>query len=73
MLRDGDSEATDRHKGTLWTEKLSTQIVKFNKTRNELHFISRSQIEAFAHKKGMEIQVVEHSKRTSNLLFCLTK
>ena len=73
VVRDGVSELQDRHKGTKLTEIFSTRIFKFNKTQNELHFISRSFMEAFAAKHGMSLQVLDLTKYTSNLIFVMTR
>ncbi len=73
IIRDGVEELTERHKGTKRTEVFSTKIFNFNKTRNELHFISRSFIEQWAQSKGMQVAVIDNTKKTSNLIFVLKK
>ncbi len=73
IIRDGVSELSNRHKTTLLTEILSTRIFNFNKTQNELHFISRSFIESFAAKHRMQLQVIDSTRFTSNLVFVLKK
>jgi 1-acyl-sn-glycerol-3-phosphate acyltransferase len=73
IIRDGVEELTERHKGTKRTEVLSTRIFNFNKTRNELHFISRSFIEQWSKQKGMQVTVIDNTKKTSNLIFVLKK
>lgn len=73
IIRDGVSELKERIKGTKLTELFSTRILKFNKTANELHFISRASIEAFAEKHGMQLQVSDNTKLTANLVFVLSK
>jgi len=73
IIRDGISELEDRHKGTKATEVMSTKVFKFNKTKNELHFISGSFIEAFAARNGMELQALDLTRFTSNLVFVLKK
>lgn len=73
IIRDGISELQDRIKGTKMTEVFSTRIFKFNKTQNELHFISRTLIENFAARHGMSVEVHDNAKVTANLTFVLKK
>jgi len=73
ILRDGVEELKDRHKGTKLTELFSTRILKFNKTQNDLHFISRQFIEQWAARKGLSLEVIDNTKKTSNLIFVLRR
>ncbi len=73
ILRDGVKELTERHEGTKRTEVLSTRIFNFNKTQNALHFLSRAYIEGWAKDKNMSIEVIDLTKKTSNLIFVLKK
>lgn len=73
IIRDGVSELQDRHKRTKLTEIFSTKIFKFNKTQNELHFISKAFIERFAAKYNLDLQILDLTKYTSNLIFVLKK
>ncbi|HTM64691.1 MAG TPA: 1-acyl-sn-glycerol-3-phosphate acyltransferase [Flavipsychrobacter sp.] len=73
IIRDGISELQKRIEGTRRTEVWSTKIMKFNKTQNELHFISRAFIEAFAQERNMSIEVMDLTKYTANLTFVLRK
>lgn len=73
IIRDGVEELKERHKGTRLSELFSTKIFKFNKTRNELHFISREMITVFAAAKNLSLEVIDTTKRTSNLTFVLRK
>jgi len=73
IIRDGVEELKERHKGTQLSELFSTKIFKFNKTRNKLHFISRNMITAFAQENGLLLEVIDTTKRTSNLTFVLRK
>lgn len=73
VVRDGVSELQDRHKGTKLTEVFSTQVFRFNKTQNELHFISKQFIAAFAGKHGLVLQELDLTKYTSNLIFVMKK
>lgn len=73
IMRDGISELTDRIKGTKLTEVFSTKLLGFNKTQNQLHFISRRLIDDFAAKHNMQVEVLDNAKRTANLTFVLRK
>lgn len=73
VIRDGVSELKDRIKGTKLTELFSTRIFKFNKTQNDLHYISRKYIESFALRNGMTVEILDNAKFTANLTFVLRK
>ncbi|MBS1771941.1 MAG: MMPL family transporter [Bacteroidetes bacterium] len=73
IIRDGVAELQDRIKGTKLTELFSTKMFKFNKTQNDLHYISRAFIESFAAKHGMSVEVLDNAKFTANLVFVLRK
>ncbi|WP_155173934.1 class I SAM-dependent methyltransferase, partial [Fulvivirga kasyanovii] len=72
IIRDGDSNKKDRHKGTELTEVFSTGS-GFNKTRNKLNFISSDTIEKFAERNNFKLEVIDNTKRTSNTIFVLTQ
>lgn len=73
IVRDGISELTERIKGTKLTEVFSTKLLGFNKTQNQLHFISRRLIDDFAAKHDMQVEVLDNAKMTANLTFVLRK
>jgi len=73
LLRDGVVEMQEKHKNTIKTEQLSTKIFKFNKTQNDLHFISQKEIEEWSTKKGLNIASHNFSKSLSNITFIITK
>lgn len=73
ILRDGDADLIEKHKGTRLTEIFSTKIFSFNKTTNELHFLSGKMIESLAEEKGMSLQRIDHTKYTSNVIWVLRK
>lgn len=72
ILRDGDADLLNRQKGTWLTELLSTKIFGFNKTQNQLHFISGQWLRSFALTHGFLVQEVDSSKLTSNKVWILT-
>ncbi len=75
LIREGDKALKGRHKATRFSELLSTRIVRFNKTdeTGELHFTSEKQIRDFAERIGLQMEIIDHTKYTSNLLFVLSK
>lgn len=73
IVRDGVSELTDRMEKTKMTEVYSTKIFSFNKTQNQLHFISRKMIEDFAAAHNLQVEVLDNAKMTANLIFVLKK
>src|SRR5690606_16961449 len=73
IIRDGVLEMSQRMKITRKTELWSTRILKFNKTKNELHFVSRKTIEDFAKKHSLSLEILDYSSHTANLIFVLRK
>ncbi|MBL6446518.1 MMPL family transporter [Fulvivirga sp. 29W222] len=72
IIRDGDSNKKERHRGTELTEVFSTGS-GFNKTRNTLNFISSDTIQHFAERNKFKLEVIDNTKRTSNTIFVLTQ
>lgn len=73
IIRDSDTEMNKKHRGTWLTELFSTNITGFNKTIHKLDFVSRSQIEKFAEQTCMNLDIIDNTKLTSNLIYILTK
>jgi 1-acyl-sn-glycerol-3-phosphate acyltransferase len=73
IIRDGVIELKDRQKRTALTEVFSTRILGFNKTTNDLHFISRQKMGALAQANGLTLQVLDEARYTSNLIFVFKK
>lgn len=65
LIRDGFTE-NKRHESTRLTEHFSTKLIRFNKTQNELDFLSKSEIEDIAARFGMECETLDEGHRTSN-------
>ncbi|MEX2336692.1 MAG: 1-acyl-sn-glycerol-3-phosphate acyltransferase [Fulvivirga sp.] len=72
IIRDGDSDKSTRHRGTKLTEVFSTGT-GFNKTRNELRYISSRMMKEFAQKNNFKLDIIANSRRTSNTVFVLTQ
>lgn len=73
IIRDGVKELSSRHKGTELTERFSTNILGFNKTKNDLHFIYQKDIENWAAAHKMNIKIIDTAKNTSNVMMLLHK
>ncbi len=73
IVRDGVKELDRKHKGTELTEVFSTKIFGFNKTDNALHFISRRFLEDFAKQHHLRMEVIDHTKFTSNIIAVFSK
>lgn len=71
IVRDSDSSNKRRHEGSKLTEFFSTNI-GFNKTRNQLNFVSRDFFEKFAEQNLLKLEVIDNTKLTSNLIFVLS-
>lgn len=69
IIRDGNADLGERHKGTRMTEFFSVKLLGFNKAVNELNFVSGAHIREVA--QGMSIEVIDHTKFTSNVIFVL--
>ncbi|MFV0605303.1 MAG: 1-acyl-sn-glycerol-3-phosphate acyltransferase [Niabella sp.] len=73
IIRDGDADLAGKHKGTQLTELFSTKIFSFNKTVNQLSFLSGKTIETLAKKHGMLLERIDNTKYTSNVVWVLRK
>ncbi len=73
LVRDGDRDLEERHKGTRLTEFFSTRFFAFNKTvHRELYFLSGKTIRDLAQRKNMQCRSIDPSKYTSNIVFVIT-
>lgn len=74
IIRDGDKDATQKHKRTELTEFFSTRLLNFNKTSDKgLFFLSASMIRDTAHQHQMECKEISDSDITSNTIFVIKK
>ena len=73
LLRDGDSQLHQRHKGTKLTEFFSTRS-GFNKTTVQgLSFLSGEMVRRVAAEHGLSLATSDSTRFTSNVLFILRK
>lgn len=73
IIRDGVTELKQRHRKTKLTELFSTRLLQFNKTKNELHFLSKEKLRIWAKEKNMTLEILENDRITSNLIFIFRK
>jgi hypothetical protein len=73
VVRDGDASQTEGHEKIKSTEVWSTEIMKFNKTTEELTFVSANWMKEFAENNGLDIKVRRCDKDSSETLYILTK
>lgn len=73
IIRDGDKDSGKKHEGTKLTEFFSTKFLKFNKTQNPLYFMSGEQIISAGKKLGLDAEVIDNTKFTSNKFYILRK
>lgn len=73
IIRDGNAEEQQRHKVTRFTELLSTQIIKFNKTEEKLDFLSESRINQIANEYGLTVESIQNDRYTSNTIYILQR
>lgn len=73
IIRDGDADKRDKHRRTEWTEIWSTRILRFNKTKAGLSFLSGSMIRQIAAAHDMDCTERDNDSSTSNVIFMLKK
>ncbi len=72
VLRDGNADLKERHKGTRLTEFFSTKFFGFNKTTaTGLSFLSGSSIKELAAMHNMKCKEIDQTKYTSNIIFVI--
>ena len=74
VIRDANKDLALRHRGTRFTEFISTTFSGFNKTANQgLSFLSGNFIRSMAAEHRMDCQEIDQTKYTSNVIFVLKK
>ncbi|MBX2921131.1 MAG: 1-acyl-sn-glycerol-3-phosphate acyltransferase [Chitinophagaceae bacterium] len=74
IVRDGNKDLEERHRGTRMTEFFSTRFTGFNKVTNEgLSFLSGSTIHNLAKECQLECREIDDTRFTSNIIFVLSK
>ncbi len=73
LVREGNADLKERHKGTELTEFFSVKLLKFNKSTRSLNFLSGESIKGIANKRGMTVEIDDNAKFTSNVIFVIRK
>ncbi len=74
IIRDGNKDLTARHKGTKFTEFISTKFYGFNKTSgNGLSFLSAGFVRSIAAEQKVACTEIDQAKFTSNIIFVIKK
>jgi 2-polyprenyl-3-methyl-5-hydroxy-6-metoxy-1,4-benzoquinol methylase len=71
LIRDADKDLQKRHMVTRYTEFFSTRSGWNKSVNRELSFFSGERIKTLARSNNMNVEIIENSKYTSNLLFIL--
>jgi len=73
VIRDGNKDLQERHRGTKLTELFSTDVFGFNKTSGPgLSYLSGTTIREIAAANNMVCREIDETKFTSNIIFVLT-
>ncbi len=73
IIRDGDKDLTEKHKGTKLSEFFSVKLMRFNKATQELNFLSGETIIQQANKHHLTVTKVDDTKFTSNVIFVIKR
>jgi 1-acyl-sn-glycerol-3-phosphate acyltransferase len=73
IIRDGNTDLKERHKGTELTEFFSIKVLKFNKSTHPLNFLSGKRIREFVALQDMTVEIEEDSRLTSNIFMIFRK
>ena len=72
MIREGNKELGNQHRGTQVSEFFSTRVMGFNKTDTHgLTFLSGSMIHHLAQSKNMDCREINDARFTSNMIFVI--
>ena len=73
IIRDGNTDLKERHKGTQLTEFFSIKVLKFNKSNHPLSFLSGKRISQLVERHGLTVEIEDSSRLTSNTLMIFRK
>jgi 2-polyprenyl-3-methyl-5-hydroxy-6-metoxy-1,4-benzoquinol methylase len=73
IVRDGNADLAERHRGTRLTEFFSVRLLKFNKAEQALNFVSGKALTALAERYGLRVVVQDETRFTSNVIFVFEK
>jgi 2-polyprenyl-3-methyl-5-hydroxy-6-metoxy-1,4-benzoquinol methylase len=69
IVRDGNRDEVKKQRITRLSEVFSTRIFFFNKTREQLCFLSASQMQRFADENALKMETCKNDRITSNTIF----
>lgn len=73
IIREGNKDLIKKHEGTKLSEFFSVKLMKFNKSTNDLNFMSGETIVNEATKHGLTTEIIDETKFTSNTIFVIRK
>lgn len=73
IIRDGDKDLKEKHKGTKLSEFFSVKLLRFNKANQELNFLSGETIFQEVNKHRLTVSKVDDTKFTSNVIFVVKR
>jgi predicted RND superfamily exporter protein/2-polyprenyl-3-methyl-5-hydroxy-6-metoxy-1,4-benzoquinol methylase len=74
IIREGNSEMENKHKGTRLTEFFSTKLIGFNKvTIDKLCFTSKEKILSVVAEYPVSVEIMDNTQYTSNIIFVIRK
>lgn len=72
IIREGNADLKEKHRGTRLTEFFSTTFTRFNKTSDQgLSFLTGQLIREIAGNNNMECTEIDNSMYTSNMIFVI--
>lgn len=71
IVREGNKDMAEKHKGTQLSEFFSVKLLRFNKSTNALNFMSGETITKEAAKYGLSVEILDDTKFTSNVIFVI--
>ncbi|WP_298711372.1 trifunctional MMPL family transporter/lysophospholipid acyltransferase/class I SAM-dependent methyltransferase [Chitinophaga sp.] len=72
IIRDGDADLKQKHRGTKLTELFSTKLLGFNKTAaHPLSFFSSATLRQTVESHGGTVERIDQTKFTSNVVFII--
>ncbi len=73
IIREGNKDLKEKHRGTELTEFFSVKLLGFNKSTHPLSFMSGEAIRNHATRHKLDVEIVDDTRYTSNTMFVLKK
>lgn len=73
IVRDADRDLHKRHRGTRYTEFFSTRFGYNKAVGKKLYFFPGRKISEMAKQNGLEVEIIDNSRLTSNLYYILRR